>query len=154
MVRPPPLMRGPPPGVPFSSQDFVIVGGPIQQTQPLPSQGPRHSSQNSSITRHFRGSEAAQRFPNAKEKLHNILQGVLKGNSLFFVGKQLDVDFWQSTVNVPWPRPMSFYGEGSSKRDADKNAAALACVELEVRRHIKVKTILKSGNNPSIFFLL
>lgn len=128
LVHPPPLMGGPPPRVQFPSQDFPTGGGLIQQTR-QPSQPPRLLNQNSS--RHFRGSEAAQRFPNSKEKLHNILQGALKGNSLSFSNKQVDFNFWQSTVNIPWPRPMSFGGEGSSKREAEKNAAALACVELE-----------------------
>ena len=41
---------------------------------------------------------------------------------------------------------MSFGGEGSSKREAEKNAAALACVELEVGRHINVKISGKSEN--------
>ena len=143
LVHPPPLMGGPPPRVQFPSQDFPTGGGLIQQTR-QPSQPPRLLNQNSS--RHFRGSEAVQRFPNSKEKLHNILQGALKGNSLSFSNKQVDFNFWQSTVNIPWPRPMSFGGEGSSKREAEKNAAALACVELEVGRHINVKISGKSEN--------
>ena len=150
MAHPPPLMSGPPPRVPFPSQDFLIGGGPIQQTRP-PSQPWRPPNRNSPTSRHFRGSEAAQRFPNAKEKLHNILQGALKGNSLSFSNKQVDFNLWQSTVTIPWPRPMSFYGDGLSKREAEKNAAALACVELEVGRHTKLKMSGKSENKMKGF---
>ena len=138
MIRPPPsLMSFQAPRAPFSSQDFVIGGGPIQESRPPPSSlsSPKPLiSQSTSHTRHFVGCEAAQRFPNAKEKLHNILQGAMKGNSLAFNSKQVE-NFWQCTVHLPWPRPMSFYGEGLTKREAEKNVAAVACVELEVGRH-------------------
>ena len=129
---PPPLMSCPPPRGPFPSQDFVIGGGPIQQSRPR-ARAPKPAGQNTPKTRHFVGSEAVQRFPNAKEKLHNIIQGAMKGNSLTFIGKQVEDNFWKCTVNLPWPRPMSFYGEGSTKREAEKNVSAVACVELEVR---------------------
>ena len=59
----------------------------------------------------------------------------MKGNSLTFNGKQVE-DFWQCTVQLPWPRPISFYGEGSTKREAEKNVAAIACVELEVGHNL------------------
>ncbi|XP_078378634.1 uncharacterized protein LOC144661700 [Oculina patagonica] len=144
MIRPPPpLMSWPPPCGPFSSQDFVVGGGPIQESR-LPSKAPKPLFQNTSQTRHFVGCEAAQRFPNAKEKLHNILQGAMKGNSLVFKGKQVQ-NFWQCTVHLPWPRPMTFYGEGSTKKEAEKNVAAIACVELERLgvANIGAATILK-----------
>ena len=114
-----------------SSKDFVICGGPIQESTPPTKAIDLKPSQGTLKTRHFVGCEAAQRFPNAKEKLHNIIQGAMKGNSLTFIGKQVE-DVWQCTVHLPWPRPMSFYGEGSTKREAEKNVAAIACVELEV----------------------
>ncbi|KAJ7390027.1 mitochondrial large ribosomal subunit assembly [Desmophyllum pertusum] len=144
MIRPPSLMSCPSPRVPFSSQDFVIGGGPIQQNKP-PSKAPGPSSQTQGSTRHFTGCEAAQRFPNAKERLHNILQGALKGNGLTFDGRQVEVNFWQTKLHIPWPRPMSFYGEGSTKREAERNVAALACIELEKRgvANIGAATILK-----------
>ena len=127
---PPPLMSRPFAGDFSSSQDFVVGGGPIQESTTSKAVKPK-PSEGTLKTRHFVGYEAAQRFPNAKEKLHNIIQGAMKGNSLTFNGKQVE-DFWQCTVQLPWPRPMSFYGEGSTKREAEKNVAAIACVELEV----------------------
>ena len=136
-VRPPPLLTSRSFARGFSpSQDFVIGGGPIQE-RTLPSMKLK-SSQETLKNRHFVGCEAAQRFPNAKEKLHNIIQGAMKGNALTFNGKQVE-DVWQCTVHLPWPRSMSFYGEGSTKREAEKNVAAIACVELEVGHNLGEK---------------
>lgn len=118
-----------------SSQDFVICGGPVQETTPPSKAIKLEPSQGTLKARHFVGCEAAQRFPNAKEKLHNIIQGAMKGNALTFNGKQVE-DVWQCTVHLPWPRPMSFYGEGLTKREAEKNVAAIACVELEVGHNL------------------
>ena len=125
-----------------SSQDFVIGGGPIQESTSPSKAIKLKPSQGTLKTRHFVGYEAAQRFPNAKEKLHNIIQGAMKGNSLTFNGKQVE-DFWQCTVQLPWPRPMSFYGEGSTKREAEKNVAAIACVELEVGHNLGEMIVLR-----------
>lgn len=120
------------------SQDFIIGGGPIQESTPPSKAMKLKPSQETLNTRHFVGREAAQLFPNAKEKLHNIIQGAMKGNALTFNGKQVE-DVWQCTVHLPWPRPMSFYGEGATKREAEKNVAAIACVELEVGHNLAKK---------------
>lgn len=120
------------------SQDFIIGGGPIQESTPPSKAMKLKPSQETLNTRHFVGREAAQLFPNAKEKLHNIIQGAMKGNALTFNGKQVE-DVWQCTVHLPWPRPMSFYGEGATKREAEKNVAAIACVELEVGHNLEKK---------------
>lgn len=133
--RPPPPLIRPSPRAPFSP-DFVIGGGPLQDVKP-PEKASTGSRQNTAIKKPAHicvGFEASQRFPNAKEKLHNVLQGAMKGHSLMFESKDVG-KFWQATVNVPWPRQMSFYGEGPSRKEAEKNVAAIACVDLEVRNY-------------------
>lgn len=142
IVRPPPPLMSRSFARGFSSsQDFVIGGGPIQDSAP-PKRATK-PSQGTLKARHFVGCEAAQRFPNAKEKLHNIIQGAMKGNALTFNGKQVE-NFWQCTVHLPWPRPMSFYGEGSTKREAERNVAAIACVELEVGQNLGEKIFART----------
>ena len=90
---PPPLMSRSFAGDFSSSQDFVIGGGAIQDSTPPSSKAIQRnwkSNQETLKTRHFVGCEAAQRFPNAKEKLHNIIQGAMKGNALTFNGKHVE----------------------------------------------------------------
>ena len=121
------------PRAPFSP-DFVIGGGPLQDVKPLkraPVAGARHNTPLKKPVHLCVGFDASQRFPNAKERLHNVLQGAMKGNSMRFDSREAG-DKWQATVNIPWPREMSFYGEGPSKKEAEKNVAAIACAELEV----------------------
>ena len=132
MNHPPLAGVGGGPRVPFSS-DFVIGGGSLQDLRP-PKKAPT-TRQNTTVKKPAHicvGFEASQRFPNAKERLHNVIQGAMKGNSLRFECKEGD-KFWKATVCIPWPREMSFYGEGPSRKEAEKNVAAIACVELEVR---------------------
>lgn len=123
--------------MPYSS-DFVIGGGLFQDTTP-PKKAPTFSRQKQNTTVKLKpahicvGFEASQRFPNAKEKLHNVLQGAMKGHSLRFECKEVGNKFWQAAVCIPWPRQMSFYGQGPTKKEAEKNVAAIACAELEVR---------------------
>lgn len=122
-------------GVPFSS-DFVFEKGGFQNSNPSQNT-PKFVRPNakSAIKKPAHicvGFEASQRFPNAKEKLHNVLQGAMKGHSLTFNCQVVNGQFWEATVEIPWPRKMTFYAEGPTRKEAEKNAAAIACVELEV----------------------
>ena len=118
------------------SSDFVIGGGPLQDVKPPKRAAPNVSRKHTAVKKPAHicvGFEASQRFPNAKEKLHNVLQGAMKGHSLVFDSREVEGKFWQSTLRIPWPRELSCYGEGPSRKEAERNVAAIACVELEVR---------------------
>lgn len=117
------------------SSDFVFDESGFQNLNP-PQNTPKfvRRNMNSSIKKPAHicvGFEASQRFPNAKEKLHNVLQGAMKGHSLTFNCQVVKGQFWKASVKIPWPREMTFYAEGPSRKEAEKNAAAIACVELE-----------------------
>lgn len=132
LIRPPPVGFSNRPRPPFSS-DFVIGGGPLQDVKPPTKTVSRQNTAVKKPAHICVGFEASQRFPNAKERLHNVLQGALKGHSLRFDSKEVQGKFWQATVRIPWPMELSFCGEGPSKKEAEKNVAAIACIELEVR---------------------
>ena len=81
----------------------------------------------------FAGMEVQARFPSPKEKLHNILQTATKQHKgANYTHRYVNGQYWQATVNITWPEPMSFTGEGFEKRSAERRAAALACDHLMV----------------------
>ena len=81
----------------------------------------------------FAGMEVQSRFPNPKEKLHNILQCATKQpRGVHYTHANVDGQYWSATVHMEWPRASSFTGEGFEKKDAERRAAALACAHLLV----------------------
>lgn len=86
------------------------------------------------------GFEAEKRFPNAKERIHNILQNVTKThNKLTYKFQRINKRVGKATLGIPWP---NFYfevtGEGVDKKQAERRAAALALLKLEVRLIVSV----------------
>ena len=80
----------------------------------------------------FLGVHAELRFPNAKEKLHNIIQGAIKGQKLQYQYENVSGIFWKARLEITWPQVFNVVGEGFERRDAEKRAAAMACLKLEV----------------------
>lgn len=80
----------------------------------------------------FLGVHAEQRFPNAKEKLHNIIQGAIKEQKLRYQYENISGIFWRVRLEIPWPQVFNVVGEAFERRDAEKRAAAMACLKLEV----------------------
>lgn len=81
----------------------------------------------------FLGVHEEQRFPNAKEKLHNVLQGAIKNQKLKYQYENVSGVFWKVRLEIPWPQVFNVVGEAFEKKDAEKRAAAIACLKLEVR---------------------
>ena len=131
----PPLMDQCAPSV-FAASNFLFSPPQNNEGHMIMKKGPRKKANQTRQSLpegyKFAGFDSAQKFPNAKERLHNILQGAAKEHKLNFVSEQVQSGFWKAELQINWPHAMCFCGEGWEKREAEKRAAALACDELEV----------------------
>lgn len=82
------------------------------------------------------GYEAEKRFTNSKERIHNVLQNATKTHhKLNYRYQKANSHVWKATVGIPWPSSyFEVTGEGCDKKQAERRAAALALLRLEVHK--------------------